>query len=127
MCCNKRREQRILLQQQQLHSNLQVGYQPRGCCGARKQRRLLRELEAQSKSNYQLPEVNQTRHQHPFLTAVQNGRSPMAALIAVSIGIGAEKLGRKISEKRLEHKDKKAAEVCLPCHHPLQMQLLTMM
>jgi hypothetical protein len=37
----------------------------------------------------------------------------MAALIAVSIGIGAEKLGRIISEKRLERKDKKAAEVCL--------------
>jgi len=35
----------------------------------------------------------------------------MAALIAVSIGIGAEKLGRIISEKRLEHKDRKAAEV----------------
>ncbi|KAH3920377.1 hypothetical protein HBI56_069270 [Parastagonospora nodorum] len=34
----------------------------------------------------------------------------MAALIAVTIGIGAEKLGRIISEKRLEHKDKKAAQ-----------------
>jgi hypothetical protein len=112
MCCNKRREQRLLLQQQQLHSNLQFGYQPRGCCGARKQRRLLRELEAQSRSSYQSSEVAETQQHHPFLSAVQNGRSPMAALIAVSIGIGAEKLGRKISEKRLEHKDRKAAEVC---------------
>ena len=34
----------------------------------------------------------------------------MAALIAISIGIGAEKLGRIISEKRLEHKDRKTAE-----------------
>jgi hypothetical protein len=37
----------------------------------------------------------------------------MAGIIAVSIGLGAEKLGRKISEKRLERKEKKAAEVCL--------------
>ncbi|KAF1840197.1 uncharacterized protein K460DRAFT_410797 [Cucurbitaria berberidis CBS 394.84] len=33
----------------------------------------------------------------------------MAALIAVGIGLGAEKLGRKISEKRLEKKEKKSA------------------
>ena len=32
----------------------------------------------------------------------------MAGLIAVSIGLGAEKLGRTISEKRLERKEKKA-------------------
>ncbi|OAG19066.1 hypothetical protein CC77DRAFT_939174 [Alternaria alternata] len=31
-----------------------------------------------------------------------------AGLIAVSIGLGAEKLGRTISEKRLERKEKKA-------------------
>jgi hypothetical protein len=41
----------------------------------------------------------------------------MAALIAVSIGIGAEKLGRIISGKRLEHKDKKAAQVNLLSRH----------
>ncbi|OAL43772.1 hypothetical protein IQ07DRAFT_649851 [Pyrenochaeta sp. DS3sAY3a] len=33
----------------------------------------------------------------------------MAGIIAVGIGLGAEKLGRKISEKRLERKEKKAA------------------
>ncbi|KAL6711530.1 hypothetical protein ACN47E_004464 [Coniothyrium glycines] len=33
----------------------------------------------------------------------------MAALIAVGIGLGAEKLSRKISEKRLERKEKKSA------------------
>ncbi|KAG9193805.1 hypothetical protein G6011_03840 [Alternaria panax] len=32
----------------------------------------------------------------------------MAGLIAVGIGLGAEKLGRTISEKRLERKEKKA-------------------
>lgn len=35
----------------------------------------------------------------------------MAGIIAVGIGLGAEKLGRKISEKRLERKEKKAAAV----------------
>lgn len=34
----------------------------------------------------------------------------MAGLVAVGIAIGAEKLGRKISEKRIERKEKKAAE-----------------
>jgi hypothetical protein len=35
-----------------------------------------------------------------------------AGLIAVSIGLGAEKLGRTISEKRLERKEKKAIAAC---------------
>ena len=35
----------------------------------------------------------------------------MAGFIAVGIGLGAEKLGRKISEKRIERKEKKATEV----------------
>jgi hypothetical protein len=35
-----------------------------------------------------------------------------AGLIAVSIGLGAEKLGRTISDKRLERKEKKAIAVC---------------
>jgi hypothetical protein len=34
-----------------------------------------------------------------------------AGLIAVSIGLGAEKLGRTISDKRLERKEKKAIAV----------------
>jgi hypothetical protein len=37
----------------------------------------------------------------------------MAGILAVSIGLGAEKLGRKISDKRLERKEKKAAEVAI--------------
>ncbi|EDU39755.1 hypothetical protein PtrSN002B_001243 [Pyrenophora tritici-repentis] len=32
----------------------------------------------------------------------------MAALLAVGLGLGAEKLGRRISDKRLERKEKKA-------------------
>lgn len=36
----------------------------------------------------------------------------MAALLAVGIGLGAEKLGRKISDKRLERKEKKNIAVC---------------
>jgi hypothetical protein len=36
----------------------------------------------------------------------------MAALLAVGIGLGAEKLGRTISDKRLKRKEKKAIEVC---------------
>jgi len=35
-------------------------------------------------------------------------QTTMAALLAVSIGLGAEKLGRRISDKRLERKEKKA-------------------
>jgi hypothetical protein len=36
----------------------------------------------------------------------------MAALLAVGIGLGAEKLGQRLSEKRLERKEKKAIAVC---------------
>jgi len=35
----------------------------------------------------------------------------MAGILAVGIGIGCEKLGRKISEKRSECKEKKAIDV----------------
>ncbi|KAH7066565.1 hypothetical protein FB567DRAFT_599715 [Paraphoma chrysanthemicola] len=34
----------------------------------------------------------------------------MAGLLVIGMGMGAEKLGRKISEKRLERKEKKALE-----------------
>ena len=40
-------------------------------------------------------------------------------IIAVGIGLGAEKLGRTISDKRLERKEKKAIAVC-----PLLSQIL---
>jgi hypothetical protein len=55
--------------------------------------------------------VTRSPAQEAFWSEVQNYRSPMAGIIAVSVAIGAEKLGRKISEKRLERKDRKAAEV----------------
>ncbi|KAF2027171.1 hypothetical protein EK21DRAFT_115064 [Setomelanomma holmii] len=34
----------------------------------------------------------------------------MAGMLVIGLGMGAEKLGRKISEKRLERKEKKTAE-----------------
>jgi hypothetical protein len=43
----------------------------------------------------------------------------MAGLIAITIGLGAEKLGRTISEKRLERKEKKAIAVSYPPVHSL--------
>jgi phosphate/sulfate permease len=40
----------------------------------------------------------------------------MASIIAVGIITGAEKLGRKIGEKRIERKEKKAATVSFTSH-----------
>jgi predicted alpha/beta-fold hydrolase len=109
MCCSKRTQR---LQQQQLfQSSVLVSPRPRGCGGARKQRRLLRELEEHASNHYHSPEVTQTQPQSAFLSEVRQHQSPMAGIIAVGISMGAEKLGRKISEKRLERKDKKAATV----------------
>jgi hypothetical protein len=54
----------------------------------------------------------------------------MAGLIAISIGLGAEKLGRTISEKRLERKEKKAIAVCpfpSPFTRPPLFAMLTML
>lgn len=110
MCCSKRRQQR-LQQQALLQGNLPTRNRPGDCCGARRQRRLLRELEAESTTKYQATVVTRSPAQEAFWSEVQNYRSPMAGIIAVSVAIGAEKLGRKISEKRLERKDRKAAEV----------------
>jgi hypothetical protein len=108
MCCSKR-QQRSLQQQEIFESKLPLRVDRRGCCGPRKQRNLLGELE----KHHQAPEVTQAQPQGLFLSTVRSYHSPMAGIIAVSIGLGAEKLGRKISEKRLERKEKKAAEVCL--------------
>lgn len=117
MCCSKRRQQH-LLPYQQLQSTFPVDHRPLGCCGTRRQRRLLRELEAQAVSDYQTEPRIESEH---FSAAEHHPRSPMAALIAISIGIGAEKLGRIISEKRLEHKDRKTAEVCLLSRHNAEL------
>lgn len=112
MCCNKRRQQR-LQQQALLQNNLPAGYRTGGCCGARRQRRLLRELENANQPVIQTTAVTAFRQQGPSWSQVREYRSPMAGIIAVGIAIGAEKLGRKISEKRLERKDRKAAEVSI--------------
>ncbi|KAF1919498.1 hypothetical protein BDU57DRAFT_527500 [Ampelomyces quisqualis] len=101
-----------------VQANLPIGNRPGGCCGAhrgahrgaRRQRRLLRVLEADSAKKYQAAAVKISLAQEAFWPEVQKYRSPMAGIIAVSVAIGAEKLGRKISEKRLERKDRKAAE-----------------
>ncbi|KAH7392443.1 hypothetical protein DE146DRAFT_758164 [Phaeosphaeria sp. MPI-PUGE-AT-0046c] len=108
MCCNKRRQQR-LQQQVILQNNHPLGYRTGGCCGARRQRRLL-ELENANQPVYQAPEVTEARAQGISWSEVRDYRSPMAGIVAVGIAIGAEKLSRKISEKKLERKDRKAAE-----------------
>ncbi|KAI4650936.1 hypothetical protein J4E93_003293 [Alternaria ventricosa] len=79
MCCRKNRQS--YFEQQALYSP-----PARGCCG---------------------------RRQAHFQTYTQNTsnfaeRPTMAGLLAISLGLGAEKLGRTISEKRLERKEKKA-------------------
>lgn len=114
MCCNKRRQQH-LQQQALLQNNFPAGYRAGGCCGARRQRRLLRELENASQLVYPTTDVGQPRQQNVSWSEVREYRSPMAGLVAVGIAIGAEKLGRKISEKRIERKEKKAAEVGITC------------
>jgi hypothetical protein len=108
MCCSKR-QQRSLQQQEFFESKLPLRVERRGCCGSRKQRNLLGELER----HHQALEVTQAQPQGLFLPTARSYHCPMAGILAVSIGLGAEKLGRKISEKRLERKEKKAAEVCL--------------
>ena len=70
----------------------------RGCCGSRLTAYPTEKAVYQHHSN-QL--INYRRSQQPS----------MAGLIAISIGLGAEKLGRTISEKRLERKEKKAIAV----------------
>jgi hypothetical protein len=107
MCRSNR--QRRLLQQDLFDPNFILGVQRRGCCGARKQRNLLREVE----SGHNFPEITQTQPNGGCLSTANSHQGPMAGIIAISIGLGAEKLGRKISDKRLERKEKKAAEVCL--------------
>jgi predicted alpha/beta-fold hydrolase len=109
MCCSKRAQR---LQERQLsQSSVPTSPRPRGCCGARKERRLLRELEEHATNNCRSSEIAQIQPQGVFLSGFRQDQSPMAGIIAVGISMGAEKLGRKISEKRLERKDKKAAAV----------------
>jgi hypothetical protein len=106
MCRSKRRQR--FPQQDPFHPIFTLSVQGRGCCGARKQRNLLREVEAR----YQSSDITQAKQDGSFLSAVRSYHCTMAGILAVSIGLGAEKLGRKISDKRLERKEKKAAEVC---------------
>jgi hypothetical protein len=107
--CRSNRAQR-LQQQQLLESSLPINSRPRGCC-SRKQQRVRRDLEDHAVINYRTTDANKTHSQAAFGSAVRGYHCPMAAMIAVGIGMGVEKLGRKISEKRIERKDKKAATV----------------
>jgi hypothetical protein len=112
MCCSKRRQQR--LERQGLYqSSPLVGNSSRGCCGTRRAQRLQREFEAQAVANHQASasEVTGPHPKDTIWSKVQGNRHPMAALLVVGLGIGAEKVGRKISDKRLERKERKAAEV----------------
>jgi hypothetical protein len=109
MCCSKRAQR--LQQQQLLQYSVPINSRPRGCCGGRKQRRLLCELEKHATTTYHSPEVTHYQPRSAFLSEVRQYQSPMAGIIAVGITIGAEKLSRKISERRIERKDKKAAAV----------------
>ncbi|KAH6881833.1 hypothetical protein BKA58DRAFT_8941 [Alternaria rosae] len=79
MCCRKNRQR--YFEQQALYSP-----PARGCCG---QRRTRLQISTSNTSNF-------------------SERPTMAGLLAISLGLGAEKLGRTISEKRLERKEKKA-------------------
>jgi hypothetical protein len=115
--CRSKRQKKLLQQQELIDSNIAFSGQRLGCCGARKQRNLLRELEVCCQPS----KVTQFQQQASFSSSIRSYHCPMAGILAVSIGLGAEKLGRKISEKRLERKEKKAAEVCfvlefLVCH-----------
>lgn len=108
MCCSKRRQQRLLQQQQDLLIG-GVQYQPRqrGCCGSRRRNHNLINYSAIA------PSTEITQIQQPqYFCAGRPQRQTMAGILIVSLGIGAEKLGRKISEKRLERKERKASEVC---------------
>lgn len=92
MCC-RRKAERVL----------EIPVQPRrGCCRSRRQERIEELVDGHISSK-------------GAFEASTRGRQPvMAAMLAVGIGIGAEKLSRKISDKRLEKKEKKAAAVCIP-------------
>jgi hypothetical protein len=103
MCCSKR-QQRDLFQQKISHQQLALEPRQRGCCGSRR---------AQSQVlQFQAPEVSVQQGGFYQPTYSRPSQS-MAGILAVGIGIGCEKLGRKISEKRSERKEKKAIEVCL--------------
>ena len=107
MCCSNRRQQRHL-ELQQLRLQTPVQTRQRGCCGARRQRRLLDEAAVDTQNHSQ---VSQVPHLGYFDQCPRTQRPTMAGFIAVGIGLGVEKLGRKISEKRLEKKEKKSAAV----------------
>lgn len=104
MCCSKRYQQQGFFQPTPLLERRARG------CGTRQAQR---QIEAQS-----TVALSTTLNQPYFPSLQLRPCHPMAALFAVSIGMGAEKLGRKISDKRLERKEQRAAKVVLPLRIP---------
>lgn len=98
MCCRRGQQQSFYL----------IQPPQRGCCRPRRQDRLLGSAVAATLDNT-----------HPTRTTPQQvsqiyppaQRHTMAGIIAIGIGLGAEKLSQKISEKRLERKEKKRVAV----------------
>jgi len=100
--CGRKRAERYLLQQQLFQQQLAIQSYQRGCCGSRRANR--------KGLQYQAPDLS--FEQQGFYPATFNRpKYSMAGILAVGIGIGCEKLGRKISEKRSECKEKKAIDV----------------
>ena len=103
MCCRRNQP----LRQDRLAPNQ---YRKRGCCGPSPlQQRIARELEAYRATHQSPggPEKEELGYGYQ-----QYHRTTMAGMLVIGLGIGAEKLGKKISDKRAEKKARKTAEVC---------------
>lgn len=118
----------IKQKQQQLHFILQIKTRLIMCCREKQQRSYPAQQSSSpprrgcrsSRVAPLLREAIDTTHSAEPIHQPQSAcfknyrrsrRPTMAGLLAVSIGLGAEKLGRTISEKRLERKEKKAIAV----------------
>ena len=100
MCCRKK--------QQRLYAAEQSSSPPRRGC---RSSRVAPQLREAIDTTHTTEPVHRPQPAY-FNNYYRSGRPTMAGLLAVSIGLGAEKLGRTISEKRLERKEKKAIAVC---------------
>jgi hypothetical protein len=108
MCCSKRVQERRLLQQELFHQASPLEPRQRGCCGSRRAQRRAYQIEA---ANNTLQPVSEISTFQQRALEYRQHRPTMAGMLVIGLGMGAEKLGRKISDKRLERKEKKAAVV----------------
>lgn len=111
MCCSKRREQCLRRQQELLQFGPTIAPRQRGCCGARRQQHLIRDVESYNTSSPTSPEIINLQQQSFFPFNYRKPCGSMAGLLVIGLGMGAEKLGRKISDKRLERKAKNTLQV----------------